>query len=106
MTKQCVRNAARAITLACALLSVSGCGGVLYAAYSASATARIEEAKTAGAEERARYEYFSAQEYMTKAKQEAAQGDYSDAMALSDEAEKFAEKAIKLSRDAQRGAGR
>ena len=106
MIKQCVRNAARAVTLMCALVAASSCGGVLYAVSSASAASKIEEAKALGAEERAPYEYYSAQEYMKKAMDEAAQADYGDADDLAEQAEKFAQKAINLSRQAYRGAGR
>ena len=103
---QRVRNAARASTVACALLATSGCGGVLYAVQASGTDAKLQEAKELGAEERAPYEYFYAREHMNKAMEEAAQGDYSDAIDLANIAEEYADKAVKLAREAHRGAGR
>ena len=106
MIMQRVRSAARAAAVACALLATSGCGGVLYAAYAGGAAAKLEQAKEVGAEERAPYEYYFALEHMTKAQEEASQGDYGDAADLAQVAEEYADKAIRLSREAHRGAGR
>ena len=47
-----------------------------------------------------------ASEHLTKARREAAEADYSDAIDFADVAEENAEKAIRLSREAHRGAGR
>ncbi len=106
MIKQRVRNAARAVAVACALFATGGCGGVLYAAQAGGAAAKLEQAKEVGAEERAPYEYYVAQEHMTKAQEEASQGDYGDASDLAEIAEEYADKAIRLAREAHRGAGR
>jgi len=104
--KQRVRSAARVVAVACALLALGGCGGVLYAVEATTAAARLEEAKELGAERLAPFEYYYAQEHMTKAMEEASQGDYSDALNLANTAEEYAQKAITLSREAHRGAGR
>jgi len=85
---------------------VSGCGGALYAIQGSSAASRLEEAKALGAEQAAPYEYYYAREHMTKASEEAAQADYGDALDLAEVAEENADKAIKLTREAKRGAGR
>ena len=106
MIMQRVRDAARAIAVTFALLAVSGCGGVLYAAQAGGAAAKLEQAKEVGAEERAPYEYYVAREHMTKASEEASQGDYGDAADLAEIAEEYADKAIRLAREAHRGAGR
>lgn len=83
-----------------------GCGNTLYAISANSASSKVEEARELGAEEYAPYEYYYAQAHLEKAKREAAEADYGDATNLADEAEEYADKAIRLSRDARRGAGR
>lgn len=85
---------------------LAGCGGALYATHASSAESKLEQAKHLGAETLAPYEYYFAREHLEKAKSEAAEGDYSDAMSLAELAEEHADKAIKLSREAHRGAGR
>jgi len=104
--KQCVRNAAHAVLVVCALLMASGCGGVLYAANAGGAAAKLQEAEELGAASRAPYEYYYAREHLKKAMEEAAQGDYGDALNFLNSAEEYADKAIKFSREAHRGAGR
>ena len=85
---------------------LAGCGGALYATQVSSAASKLEQAKHLGAETLAPYEYYFAKEHLEKAKSEAAEGDYSDAISLAEIAEEHADKAIKLSREAHRGAGR
>lgn len=106
MIRQSVSGAARVIAVAFAVLASTGCGGVLYAAQAGGAAAKLEQAKEVGAEERAPYEYYVALEHMTKAQEEASQGDYGDAADLAEIAEEYADKAIRLAREAHRGAGR
>jgi hypothetical protein len=89
-----------------ALPSMTGCGGVLYAVNAGSASSKVEEAKALGAEQLAPYEYYLAVEHLKKASFEASQADYGDANDLAEAAEEFADKAIKLSREAHKGAGR
>lgn len=90
-----------------ALLGVasSGCG-LVYAVKASSASSNLEEAKVLGAAELAEYEYFYAREMLQKASEEAAEASYGDAIEFADIADEYAEKAIELSRDAHRGAGR
>lgn len=85
---------------------LAGCGGALYAVQIGSASSKVEQAKEIGAEQLAPYEYVYAREHLEKARSEAAEGDYSDAISLAEIAEQHADKAIRLSRDAHRGAGR
>jgi hypothetical protein len=97
------------VLLACAIVSAvgsTGCGGTLYAIHAGAASSKVEEAKAVGAEQLAPYEYYLAVEHMKKASEEASQADYGDAVDLAEMAEEFATKAIKLSRDAHKGAGR
>jgi hypothetical protein len=87
-------------------LVTGGCGNTLYAIKANAAASKLEEAKQLEAEKYAPYEYYYAKEHLDKAMQEAAEADYSDATDLADVCEVYADKAIRLSRDAHRGAGR
>jgi hypothetical protein len=95
-----------AVILLAAAVVPAGCGGALYAIQVNSAASRVAQAKELGAEQLAPYEYYYANEHLTKAMSEAAEGDYSDAKDFADIAEEYADKAIKLSKEAHRGAGR
>jgi hypothetical protein len=88
------------------LLGTTGCGGFFYAIYAGGATSKIETAQQLGAEKYAPYEYHYAKEHLLKAMEEAASADYGDAIDLASEAEKSADKAIVLSKQAHEGAGR
>ena len=83
-----------------------GCGNTLYAVQISAASSKLEEAKELGAEQYAPYEYWFAFEHIEKAQSEASEADYSDAVNLAEVGEEYADKAIKLARDAHRGAGR
>jgi hypothetical protein len=88
------------------VLTVSGCGNTLYAISASSASAKVEEARELGAEQYATYDFYLATEHLQKAQTEASEADYSDAANLAEKAEEHATKAIRLARDAHRGAGR
>ena len=88
------------------LFGTSGCGGFFYAIYSSGATSKLETAQQLGAEKYAPYEYYYAKEHLLKAMEEASSADYGDAIDLADDADKAAEKAILLSKQAHEGAGR
>jgi len=92
--------------LAGLMLGAVGCGNTLYAIQANSASSKVEEAKELGAEQYAPYEYYYARAHLIKAEQEAAEADYGDATNLAEASEEYAVKAIKLSRQAHRGAGR
>ena len=94
------------IAIAALALLATGCGNLVYAIQVNSASNRVEEAKELGAEKLAPYEYYYAKEHLDKAQEEAAEASYSDAINLAEESEEFAEKAIRLTKEAQRGAGR
>ena len=93
-------------TAALMTVVLSGCGNALYAIHANSAATRLEEAKQAGAEENAPYEYWYAKLHLEKASSEASEADYSDAAQLAEIAEEYATKAVRLSKEAKRGAGR
>jgi hypothetical protein len=85
---------------------LGGCGNTLYAIQANAASGKLEEAKELGAEKYAPYEYYYAKAHLDKAQYEAAEADYGDAADLAEVAEEFADKAIRLSREAHRGGGR
>ena len=87
-------------------MALSGCGGVMYSARITSVESKIENAKEMGAETLSPYEYYSAQQRVLKAREEAGRADYGDALDLIDEAETFADKAITQSGAVRKGAGR
>jgi hypothetical protein len=87
-------------------ISSGGCGGALYSVQINGVASRVAEAKELGAEKLAPYEYYYANEHLQKAMSEASEGDYSDAIQFADVAEEYAKKAIQLSKEAHRGAGR
>jgi hypothetical protein len=91
--------------LACTFV-LAGCGNTLYAIQANSASSKVEEAHELDAEKYAPYEYYFARAHLEKAQEEAAAADYGDAANLAEIAEEHADKAIRLSREAQRGAGR
>jgi predicted S18 family serine protease len=86
--------------------AVVGCGNAIYSVQASAASNKLEEAHELGAEKLAPYEYYYAREHLQKAEEEAAEASYSDATNLAEESEDYAGKAILLSRDAHRGAGR
>ncbi len=87
-------------------LLLTGCGNTIYAFKANSAANKVEEAHELGAEKLAPYEYFYAKQHLEKAEEEAAEADYSDAINLAEASEDYADKAIRLTKAAQRGAGR
>lgn len=89
-----------------ALALLSGCGNTMYAIATNRASAKLEEARQAGAEEDAPYEFWFAKLHLEKASSEASEADYSDAIELAEIAEEHATKAIRLANEAKRGAGR
>jgi hypothetical protein len=98
----------RTTTLAVAALAVmlTGCGHGLFAIHERSAASKLAEARELQAPELAPYEYYYAEVHLEKAKQEAAEADYGDAIDLAEASEEYAEKAVELSRKAREGAGR
>ena len=99
------RRLAGAVAVSVSLF-MFGCGNTLYAIQANAAANKLEEAKELGAEKLAPYEYYFAKQHLRKAQTEAGEADYSDAADLAEVAEEYADKAIRLARDAHRGAGR
>jgi hypothetical protein len=95
-------------TLVFATLAVllAGCGHGLFAIHERSAAVKLAEARELGAPDLAAYEYYYAEAHFEQAKREAAEADYGDAVDLAVTSERYAEKAVELSRQAREGAGR
>lgn len=83
-----------------------GCGSARYAVEANSADRQLREARALGAEHYAPYEYFYAREHLDKARTEAAEADYGDAIGLAKTSEEYAVKAAQLARGARRKVGR
>jgi uncharacterized protein DUF4398 len=101
-----LRSGLAAVVLLSAAINALGCGGTLYALQVNSAASKVAQAKELGADKLAPYEYYYASEHLRQAMSEASEGDYADAKDFADIAEEYADKAIKLSKEAHRGAGR
>ncbi|MFO0758333.1 MAG: DUF4398 domain-containing protein [Byssovorax sp.] len=109
MNERAIRRGAQVAAAALGLVGLvgsTGCGGFFYALDASSASTKLETAKRMGAEQLAPYEYTYASEHLAKAMEEAAAADYGDAIDLANEADKYADKAILLSKSAHEGAGR
>jgi hypothetical protein len=91
--------------LAGLLLGAEGCGNAVYAIEANSAARRVEEARQLGAEQLAPYNFYYAEEHLKKAREEASQADYGDAIKLASAAEEHAAKAVKLAREAKKHGG-
>jgi len=96
----------RALCVVAFGLNAAACGNTIYAIQVNAASSKVEEARELGAEQYAPYEYYYAKEHLEKAQSEASEADYSDAVDLAEASEEYADKAIRLAREAHRGAGR
>jgi hypothetical protein len=94
------------VALSLSVVMLTGCGNTLYAVQANSASSRLEEARKLGAELYAPYDYFYAKEHLKKAQSEASEADYSDAIDLAEASKEYAERALRLTREARRGAPR
>jgi hypothetical protein len=94
--------------LGAALLSLVtfGCGPTLYAINAGGASGVLEEADAAGAAEHAPYEYYYAAAHLKKAREEAAEANYEDAINFATIAEEYGTKARDLARRRMREMGR
>jgi len=100
------RSALVATTVAVLAMTTVGCGNAIYAVQVSSASSRLEEARELRAEELAPFEYYMAVEHLQKARSEAAEADYGDAIVFAEVCEEYSEKAIRISQEAHRSAGR
>ena len=70
-----------------------GCGPITAQSTIRDAIVAVEAAQSAGAENGAPYEYYSAQSYLKKAREEEGYSDYQAAVDLAQQAIKFADEA-------------
>jgi hypothetical protein len=74
-------------------LSLSGCGNALYAMRAGKVSSELQLAEQDGAAESAPYDYYFADEHLRKARSEASESDFGDALALLDTAEEYTRRA-------------
>jgi hypothetical protein len=86
-------------------IAVVGCGGTYYASVMHGAATRLEQARAAGAERFAPYEYYYAKAHLEQAQVEASEASYSDAANYAETAEEYAAKAIEVAAAARKSAG-
>ena len=85
---------------------LGGCGPTLYTVHILPASQAVEQAREANAAEHAPYEYYFAEAHLHKAREEAAEASYQDAIRYAEQAELFGTKARELSRRRLREMGR
>jgi hypothetical protein len=100
------RSALAATAVALTAGVTLGCGNAIYAIQANSASSRLEEARELRAEELAPFEYYMAVEHLAKARSEAAEADYGDAILFAEVCEEYSAKAVRISQEAHRSAGR
>lgn len=87
-------------------LGFGACGPAAYSIRSARATSAVAQAEQANVKVEAPYEWFKAEAYLDKAREEAAAAEYQDAIRLAESAEEYANKAIEIARRKRRGSVR
>ncbi|MEY2936571.1 MAG: hypothetical protein RL033_7320 [Pseudomonadota bacterium] len=86
----------RAVVVLVLLAGTVGCGNAIYAARITQASEELARAEQLGAEARAPYEYHYALEHLRKARSEAMEADYGDAIALARVAYDYANRAVQV----------
>lgn len=86
--------------------ALMGCGPTLYTVHILPASRAVEQAEENGAAEHAPYEYHYARAHLDKAREEAAEASYQDALHHAKVAEEYGVKARDLARRRLREAGR
>jgi hypothetical protein len=85
------------------LVAAAGCGPVAYATAASRAEALLEAAQEAHAERHAPYEYQAAEAYLDKAREEAGEAAYEEAVNLAARSEASSQKAIDAASRRQAG---
>ncbi len=88
------------------LATVAGCGPVYYSVNVAGASQAVEEARQAGAERTAPYEYFYAEAHLRQAREFAGEAEYQTASDMASVAETYGNRARDIARRRQRESGR
>ena len=87
-------------------LAIQGCGPIAYTWTVNDATSAVEEARQAGAANTAQYEYYYAQAFLNKAREEAGEAEYQHSMEMSGTARQYGERARDLARRRGHESGR
>lgn len=77
-------------------LSLSACGPALYTAKLVSAERQLDRAREQNARWYAPYEYYFAEVHLQKAREEAAEASYEDALRFARTAEEFSSRALEI----------
>jgi hypothetical protein len=72
----------------------AGCGGMYHTVAMVGANSAFEEARLAGAEKWAPYEFYRAQEYLAKSREEAGYSDFESAIHFAKVSKEAAKKAL------------
>jgi uncharacterized protein DUF4398 len=76
--------------------ALAGCGPSLYAVRIAQASDELARAEQLDAARKAPYEYHFALEHLRKARTEAAEADFGDALQLASQARQYASRAVQV----------
>ena len=85
---------------------LGGCGPALYTLNIMPAARAVEEASQSDAAEHAPYEYFFARAHLDKAREEASEASYQDAIRYANVADEYGTKGRDLARRRMREMGR
>lgn len=96
LTRYGLGSVLRGGVLALALIAAVGCGPLQYTANMIAAQSALEAARDGNARWLAAYEFYSAQAHLEKAREEAAEGEYEDAIRFADVATSYAQRALEL----------
>jgi hypothetical protein len=88
------------------LSMLAACGPSLYTFNAIPASSAVEQARVANAAEHAPYEFFIAQSYLDKAREEAAEANYQDAIRFAERANELGTKARDMAQRRMRELGR
>jgi hypothetical protein len=100
------KRALMVVGLAVAGALLAACGPSLYTFNIIPASSAVEQAAQANASEHAPYEYFTARSYLDKAREEASEANYQDAIRFAERASEYGTKARDLARRRMREMGR
>lgn len=85
---------------------LAACGPSFYTFNVIPASSAVEQARVANAAEHAPYEFFIAQSYLDKAREEAAEANYQDAIRFAERANELGTKARDMAQRRMRELGR
>lgn len=94
------------VAIALVISMLGACGPSLYTFNIIPASQAVEQARQANAAEHAPYEFHYARSYLDKAREEAAEANYQDAIRFAERASEFGTKARDMSRRRMREMGR